>query len=54
MKKLIRHYRRYDGGIACGTKGNIEATSAEKGVNCKKCLEILRWNKEPSQEARNE
>lgn len=42
VKRIIRHYRRFDGIIACGvTSSHIDATGVEAGVTCFKCLSIL-------------
>ena len=48
VRRIIRHYRRFDGLIACGnTSTRIEATSVEAGVTCKKCLrELARFAKQ--------
>jgi hypothetical protein len=42
IKRIVRHYRRFDGIILCGnTSTRIEATSVLQGVSCKKCLAKL-------------
>ncbi len=38
-----RHYRRYDGLIACGLPASyVDSTSVEEGVTCKNCLVQLK------------
>ena len=39
--RIVRHYRRWDGRIACGTwSTRIDATSVLKGVTCKRCRKV--------------
>lgn len=43
----IRHYRFWDGTIACGViSTRIEATEIVRGVTCKRCLAWLRRRNE--------
>jgi hypothetical protein len=43
-KLIVRHYRFYDGRMACGEKSlRIDATSVEKAVTCSKCLKQLAY-----------
>ena len=44
-KRIVRHYRRFDGKLACGiTTSHLDATGVEGAVTCINCKKVLHLN----------